>query len=243
MDHFFVIHLGQADVQPKVPAADGDSSGLFGMVRKQLNQDLHALAKESEYVSEIHNRAETFDPRVEEVFKYIQVITAICDSFGHGANDVANAMGPFAAIYAVYIDGKVDDDKDLGEDGYWILAIGGFGIVVGLALYGYKIITAIGVKIAKITPSRGFTIELGAAMMIIIGTRLEMPLSTTHCQVGSTAGVALLEGTGGLNAIVLTKAVIGWVVTIIVCALMCALIFAQGAYAPYVNDLIEVTDE
>lgn len=113
------------------------------------------------------------------------MVTAICDSFGHGANDVANAMGPFAAIYAVYTNGAVDTEgkADLGDDGYWILALGGLGIVAGLMLYGYKIICAIGVKIAKITPSRGFAIELGAAMMIIIGSRLEIPLSTTHCQV------------------------------------------------------------
>lgn len=92
-------------------------------------------------------------------------------------------MGPFAAIYTVYVDGEVDDEADLGNHAYWILAMGGAGIVVGLALYGYKIISAIGVKIAKITPSRGFAIELGSAMMIIIGSRLEIPLSTTHCQV------------------------------------------------------------
>lgn len=111
------------------------------------------------------------------------MLTAICDSFGHGANDVANAMGPFAAIYTVYVDGTVEDDSELEADGYWILAVGGVGIVFGLMLYGYKIITAIGVKIAKITPSRGFSIELGAAIMIIIGSRYSMPLSTTHCQV------------------------------------------------------------
>ncbi|CAN0366865.1 unnamed protein product, partial [Laminaria digitata] len=112
-----------------------------------------------------------------------KVVTAICDSFGHGANDVANAMGPFAAIYSVYTAGAVDASSELGNDGYWILGLGGVGIVLGLTLYGYKIIAAIGVKIAKITPSRGFSIELGAAIMIIIGSRMEIPLSTTHCQV------------------------------------------------------------
>ena len=92
-------------------------------------------------------------------------------------------MGPFAAIYSVYIAGAVDSSSELGSDGYWILGLGGIGIVLGLMLYGYKIIAAIGVKIAKITPSRGFSIELGSAIMIIIGSRLEIPLSTTHCQV------------------------------------------------------------
>lgn len=160
---------------------------------------MHASAKDSGYVANIHDRAEKFDPRAEEVFKYVQVVTAICDSFAHGANNVANAIGPLETIYIIYIDGEIKEDRSLGAWGYLILAVGGVGIVLGLALFGYKIISAIGVKIAKITPSRGFSIELGAAVMVIIGTRLHLPLSTTHCQVGSTAGVALLEvrvGTG-----------------------------------------------
>ena len=157
--------------------------GIVGFVQGQMNQDIHAAIKDSKYVTEIHDKAEKFDPRAEEAFKYVQVFTAICDSFSHGANDVANAMGPFSAIYVVYTTGVVESKGDLGDDAFWILAIGGVGIVVGLALYGYKIIAAIGVKIAKITPSRGFAIELGSAIMIIIGTRLEIPLSTTHCQV------------------------------------------------------------
>ena len=160
---------------------------------------MHASAKDSGYVANIHDRAEKFDPRTEEVFKYVQVVTAICDSFAHGANNVANAIGPLETIYIIYIDGEIKEDRSLGAWGYLILAVGGVGIVLGLALFGYKIISAIGVKIAKITPSRGFSIELGAAVMVIIGTRLHLPLSTTHCQVGSTAGVALLEvrvGTG-----------------------------------------------
>ncbi|CAB1100652.1 unnamed protein product [Ectocarpus sp. CCAP 1310/34] len=213
-------------------------SGMVGFVMNQMNQDIHSSVKDSEYVSQIHDNAEKFDPRAEEAFKYVQVFTAICDSFSHGANDVANAMGPFAGIYIVYTTGEVTTEGDLGNDAFWILALGGIGIVAGLAIYGYKIIAAIGVKIAKITPSRGFAIELGSAMMVIIGTRLEIPLSTTHCQVGATTGVALLEGAGGVNGTVLAKAVFGWIITIVVCALTCSVIFAQGAYAPYVYDTI-----
>ncbi|CAN0486701.1 unnamed protein product, partial [Discosporangium mesarthrocarpum] len=103
--------------------------------------------------------------------------------------------------------------------------------------------SAIGVKISKITPSRGFAIELGSAMVIIIGSRLEIPLSTTHCQVGATTGVALLEGTGGVNKIVLGKAIFGWIITLIVVALTTSLVFAQGVYAPYAFDTIELPAE
>ncbi|CAM9594103.1 unnamed protein product [Sphacelaria rigidula] len=229
-------------VAEKKTSASGQG-GVVGYVMGQLNQDIHASVKESEYVSSIHSNAEKFDPRAEEVFKYVQVFTAICDSFSHGANDVANAMGPFAAIYATYINGGVDSSSDLGNDAFWILALGGVGIVVGLALYGYKIISAIGVKIAKITPSRGFAIELGSAMMVIVGSRLEIPLSTTHCQVGSTTAVALLEGVGGVNYTVLGKTVLGWIFTIVICALTCAFIFSLGAYAPYVYDTVELPPE
>merc|ERR1711920_672746 len=117
-----------------------------------------------------------FDEKTEAVFRYIQIFTAICDSFAHGANDVANAMGPFMAIYSIYINGGVSKKVDMETDAYWILAIGGVGIGVGLLLYGYKIMRAIGVKLAVITPSRGFAIELGAAIVIIIGSYLGLPL-------------------------------------------------------------------
>merc|ERR1711990_839072 len=101
----------------------------------------------------------------------------------------------------------------MDNDAYWILAIGGVGIGLGLLLYGYKIMRAIGVKLAVITPSRGFAIELGAAIVIIVGSYIGMPLSTTHCQVGATTGVALLEGGKGINGWVLAKTVVGWIIT------------------------------
>ncbi|CAN0045106.1 unnamed protein product [Ectocarpus fasciculatus] len=206
----------------------------------QLNQHFHLHCKHSEYVNKIHANAERFDPRTEEAFKYVQVFTAICDSFSHGANDVANAMGPFAGIYIVYTTGQADLGKDLGDGIFWVLTVGGAGMVAGLALYGYKIIAAIGVKIAKITPSRGFAIELGSAIIILSGTRLQIPLSTTHCQVGATTGVALLEGVGGVNSTVMGKTVFGWIATIIICAIACSLLFAQGAYAPFAFDTIDL---
>ena len=184
---FYHLRLPRTCISTQVEADETKHAptrgGIIGFVQGQINKDIHAVIKDSEYVSAIHNNAETFDPRTEEAFKYVQIFTATCDSFSHGANDVANAMGPFSAIYVVYSTGVVESSNELGNEAFWILALGGVGIAVGLALYGYKIIVAIGVKIAKITPSRGFAIELGSAIMIIIGTRLEIPLSTTHCQV------------------------------------------------------------
>ena len=145
-------------------------------------------------VISIHQNAEQFDPKIEETFKYLQIFSAICDSFSHGANDVANAIGPFAAIYTIYkSDGDLSKNISMGDDAYLILGVGGVGIALGLVVYGKKIIHAIGNKLCKITPSRGTCIELGSALIIITGSRLKIPLSTTHCQVGATVGVGLLE--------------------------------------------------
>merc|ERR1712083_181163 len=193
-----------------------------------VNADPHASLEEDVIVTAIHENAEKFDAKTEAVFRYIQIFTAICDSFAHGANDVANAMGPFMAIYSIYKVGGVSKKVNMGDDAYWILAIVG----VGLLLYGYKIMRAIGVKLAVITPSRGFAIELGAAIVIIIGSYLGLPLSTTHCQVGATTGVALLEGPKGTNKIVLLKCVVGWIITLIVVGFSTAALVAQGIFSP-----------
>tara|TARA_Y100000592_G_scaffold5218_1_gene7403 strand:- start:829 stop:2283 length:1455 start_codon:yes stop_codon:yes gene_type:complete len=194
--------------------------------------------KELERVMSLHNDAEKFDKKTEEVFKYLQIFTAICDSFSHGANDVANAIGPFAAIWVIYQSGgELDKKASMEQDAYWILGLGGVGIAVGLFVYGKKITYAIGEKLVKITPSRGVAIELSSALVIITGSRLKIPLSTTHCQVGATVGVGLLENhktCSGINCKVFWKTAVGWVITCIVVGLTSALFVSQGVYAPSV---------
>jgi sodium-dependent phosphate transporter len=201
-------------------------------------------------VVDIHNKAEKFDPKIEETFKYLQIFSAICDSFSHGANDVANAIGPFAAIYTIYNSGgDLSKKLDMGNDAYWILAIGGVGIAVGLVIYGKKIINAIGSKLCKITPSRGTCIELGSALVIITGSRLKIPLSTTHCQVGATVGVGLLENRScnnikrldihGVNWYILGKTAFGWIITCVVVGATTGILVAQGAYSPPVASVID----
>lgn len=184
----------------------------------------------------LHKTAEKFDPKTEEVFKYLQVFTAVCDAFSHGANDVANAIGPFAAIYAIHQSGgDLSKKASMGGDAYWILGMGGVGIAVGLFVYGKKITYAIGEKLCKITPSRGVAIELSSALVIITGSRLKIPLSTTHCQVGATVGVGLLENTrtcSGINCKVFFKTAVGWIITCIVVGATAALLISQGAYSP-----------
>eukprot|EP00965_Chrysotila_dentata_P060069 1992223-Pleurochrysis_carterae.AAC.1 len=108
--------------------------GAKAFVTKGANFDVHESVEHDATVQAIHENAEKFDPMAEAVFRYIQIFTAICDSFAHGANDTANAMGPFMAIYVIYDTGKVSSKADVGDDAYWILAIGGAGIGIGLLL-------------------------------------------------------------------------------------------------------------
>ena len=224
------------------------ATDFFGKMEDEVND-----IQDDETVMNIHDAAEKFDPKTEEFFKYIQIFTAICDAWSHGANDVANAVGPFAAVLAIWLTGSVTKKNDLGLQIYWILALGGLGIVVGLLVYGHKIIKAIGTKLTKITPSRGFAIELGSAIVIIIGSRLGIPLSTTHCQVGATLGIGILECDVnneakkkeknclksckclGINCKVLLKTFFGWIITLVVVGGSTALLTAQGVYGPCMN--------
>ena len=199
-------------------------------------------------VTNLHKNAEKFDPKTEEVFKYLQIFTASCDAFSHGANDVANAVGPFAAIYLIYREnGNLKKKVDMEDDAYWILGLGGIGIAIGLIIYGKKIVYAIGNKLCKITPSRGTCIELGSALVIIAGSRLKIPLSTTHCQVGATVGIGLLENKSlkkieGVNFYILRKTAFGWIITCVIVGLTSGLLTAQGIYGPIEPNLFTCTN-
>jgi solute carrier family 20 (sodium-dependent phosphate transporter) len=186
-------------------------------------------------VISLHEDAEKFDEKTEYTFRYLQIFTAICDSFSHGANDVANAIGPFAAMWAIHNAQDLNKKNDMESDAYWILGLGGAGIALGLFLYGYKITHAIGTKLVKITPSRGVAIELASALVIITGSRLKIPLSTTHCQVGATIGVGALENPktcGGINCKIFMKTALGWIITCIIVGITSGILTAQGVYSP-----------
>ena len=215
---------------------DIEMTGIEDNVRDNQTELNITTDTELNRIVALHEDAEKFDTKIEEVFKYLQVFTAICDAFSHGANDVANAIGPFVAIYTIYMSGGVLEEKaDMEEDAYWILALGGIGIAIGLWVYGKKITYAIGEKLVKITPSRGVAIELSSALVIITGSRLKMPLSTTHCQVGATIGVGLLEDAktcSGVNCKVFYKTAFGWLITCFIVGLTSALFISQGVHSP-----------
>ena len=225
------------EIQPDIPKTNRGILGkIYDHIVYSLNYNRMDIINQDDTIKRIHTNAEQFDERTEISMRYMQILTACCGAFAHGANDVANSIAPFGTIWAIYKSGEVSSKKnDLGNDAYWILSLGASGIVLGLATYGYKILHVLGTKIGKITASRGVCIELASATVIILGSRLGWPLSTTHCQVGATTGVALLEGTGGINYKILGKTVIGWFLTLIVVGGTTSVLFAQGAYAPMVK--------
>lgn len=123
----------------------------------------------------------------------------------------------------------------MDSDMKWILALGGLGIVTGLSTYGHVIMRGLGVKLAKLTPSRGFCAETSSSITVTFASAYGLPVSTTHCQVGSTSGIGLVENPrGGLNWKFLGRSFVGWVFTLIVCGHLSAAFYSQGAYAPNV---------
>ncbi len=148
--------------------------------------------------------------QVESIFAVLQIMTAMAVAFAHGSNDVANAIGPFAAV----LKGASADLATKAEVAPWMLAIGGIGIVLGLATYGYRVMETVGKKITELTPSRGFAAELAAALTIVIASRLGIPVSTTHTLVGAVLGVGLARGIGALDLRVVGSIAVSWVVTL-----------------------------
>jgi inorganic phosphate transporter, PiT family len=161
---------------------------------------------------------------VEKVFGYLQIITACCMAFAHGANDVANAIGPLSAAIEVLTKGMMLPHAVVPA---WALGLGGVGIVVGLATWGWRVIETIGKKITELTPTRGFSAEFGAAVTILVASRMGMPISTTHTLVGAVIGVGLARGIEALDLRTTRYIVISWVVTVPAGALL-----AIGLYYP-----------
>lgn len=212
-----------------------NAKGIRGMLARHKGRLTgQEMAKESlkeQNVRDVHDNAEVFDEKTERMYTYLQIVTAIFDSFAHGANDVANSIAPFAGCYAVYQTGGIPSKSNVPV---WILAMGGGGIVIGLTLYGYRIIQALGMSLTKITPSRGFTIELGTALTVVVFSLIGVPISTTQCQVGSTTAVGLCDGFKGVNSKLLLSTFFSWIVTMIFSGGVAALLFSFAAYAPFI---------
>ena len=159
---------------------------------------------------------------VERVFGVLMVVTACGMAFAHGSNDVANAIGPLAAVISVAQTGAITAKSSLP---LWVLMLGGGGIVIGLATYGRHVIATVGKQITQLTPSRGFAAELAAATTIVIASGTGIPISTTHTLVGAVLGVGLARGIEAIDLRVVGKIFVSWVVTIPAGAALAILFF------------------
>ena len=149
---------------------------------------------------------------VENVFGVLMIFTACSMAFAHGSNDVANAIGPLAAVNGIVQSGGVFETQS--QLPFWILLLGGAGIVAGLAMWGYKVIATIGRNITELTPSRGFAAELAAATTVVVASGTGIPVSTTHTLVGAVLGVGLARGIGAINLNVVSRIFLSWVITL-----------------------------
>ena len=149
---------------------------------------------------------------VEKIFAVLMIVTACAMAFAHGSNDVANAIGPLAAVVnIVEHDGEITAKAQLA---WWVLPLGGIGIVLGLAIFGKRVMATIGHGITHLTPSRGFAAELAAASTVVIASGTGLPISTTQTLVGAVLGVGMARGIAALNLGVVRNIVISWVVTL-----------------------------
>jgi PiT family inorganic phosphate transporter len=160
---------------------------------------------------------------VEKTFVPMMIFTACAMAFAHGSNDVANGIGPLAAVVSVIESGgQVAQKASLP---IWILVLGGVGIVVGLATMGYRVMQTIGHKITELTPTRGYCATLAAATTVVLASKTGLPVSTTHIAVGAVMGVGLARGVGALDLRVIGNIVVSWIITLPAGAILAALFF------------------
>ena len=164
---------------------------------------------------------------VERVFGVLMVVTACGMAFAHGSNDVANAIGPLAAVISVAQTGVISA-KSMTP--IWVLMLGGAGIVIGLATYGVRVIATVGERITQLTPSRGFAAELAAATTIVIASGTGIPISTTHTLVGAVLGVGLARGIEAIDLRVVQRIFVSWIITIPAGAILAIIFFTLFRY-------------
>ncbi|MCY3554393.1 MAG: inorganic phosphate transporter [Gemmatimonadetes bacterium] len=159
---------------------------------------------------------------VEKMFGVLQIMSACAVAFAHGSNDVANAIGPLAAVVDISQSGVVNPESPVPS---WLLLVGGIGIVIGLATMGYRVMATIGTRITELTPTRGYSAEFAAAITIVLASRLGLPISTTQTLVGGVMGVGLAQGVKALDLSILGRIAASWIVTVPIGALLAIVFF------------------
>jgi PiT family inorganic phosphate transporter len=177
-----------------------------------LLEEIERLQLESKQKYEFQTDSREFQ-QVERLFVFLQILSASFVAFAHGANDVANSIGPASAVISVVRAGG-ETVAATAPVPAWLLAIGGLGIVIGLATWGWRVMETIGRRITLLSPSRGFTAEFGAATTILLASKLGLPISTTHTLVGAVLGVGLARGISALNLNTIRDIFFSWIITI-----------------------------
>ncbi|KAH7368085.1 phosphate-repressible phosphate permease [Plectosphaerella cucumerina] len=203
-------------------------------VLRGMEKDVIAMQQRNAILSwdieDMHARSPHYDNRAEYMYSALQILTASAASFIHGANDVSNSVGPFTTAWHVWRTGEIPNHVGVP---IWILAVGGLGIVVGLLTYGYHVMRNLGNRLTLISPSRGFCMELGSAITILIATRLSLPVSTTQCIAGAVVGVGLANGDWRcINPRLVTWIYAGWIITLPTTALISGSLMAIIMNAP-----------
>lgn len=194
----------------------------FGDVREKTSSILKEIKKlKNEMKKKVEfSKTHLQYTNVEKVFAYLQILSICLVAFAHGANDVANAIGPVSAIVYSIKNVKIPATTPIS-----ILLLGAIGIVIGLATWGWRVVETIGKKITELTPTRGFSAEIGAATTILFASKLGLPISTTHVLVGSVLGVGFARGINALNLKMIRDIILSWIVTIPICAILSIFIF------------------
>lgn len=159
---------------------------------------------------------------VEKIFAVLMVFTAAAMAFAHGSNDVANAVGPMAAVISVAQSGELASKSALPS---WVLLVGAIGIVIGLATLGYKVMATVGENITELTPTRGFSAEIGAASTVVLASYTGLPISTTQTLVGAILGVGLARGIAAIDLRVVGNIFMSWVITLPAGAILSVIFF------------------
>ncbi|XP_028980859.1 sodium-dependent phosphate transporter 1-B [Esox lucius] len=197
--------LGEAEVTLELGEEDAGSS------HSSLEEDKHDSDR----------------PEVSELFRFLQILTACFGSFAHGGNDVSNAIGPLVALWLVYNSGSVNSTEPTP---IWLLLYGGVGICVGLWVWGRRVIQTMGKDLTPITPSSGFSIELASALTVVVASNIGLPVSTTHCKVGSVVAVGWLRSRKAVDWRLFRNIFLAWFVTVPISGLISAAIMALFTY-------------
>ncbi len=199
----------------------GSSQDIMHDKASQILLDIKTLSRELKKEATVPEKTSHYVV-VEKLFVYLQILSACYVAFAHGANDVANAIGPVSAVLEIIKNGTIPLTASVPS---WLLAFGGIGIVLGLATWGWRVIETIGKKITELTPTRGFCAEFGAATTILLASKLGFPISTTHCLVGAVLGVGAARGIRAINLSMVKDIILSWIVTIPASATVSIIIF------------------